>query len=1605
MSAIPALLLKNLRIKRRRFFPELWTSTLVPFLVTFLVAQFVVQGGFSATHKSQDDVYDPTNLGLYFPAGLPYGKLVVADLSLRKVSLDAFIGNLRFPTGVKAADAVVKLSSKKEIVDYCAASKNACVGAVVFTDSPSVGDSSSTSQWKYTLMVDTDEVAKKRDRDEGAPTTDRVLPYLQKAVDRAIMLTYPSITSAEINDQKSSIRTFSSQTVKIAQLQSLIRTWGSAMYLTLFGGIIYNYLQGTALEKESRLKESMLMMGLTNIEYTASWFLTSFIQCFAAWVGFAAVFRAIALTDVPYTQLVGFSLLTGFSALCFAHVLSAFLSNARTGPGIGLVIVLVIVVAFTVILNKISFGVLGLSVLAFFLAPAAWWVGLTGMAQSMLPSNLVEDKVAGISFTSACILTAAQCVFYICLGWYLSEVVPQPWGSPRSPFFLFQLSYWRPKSSTLRNGYVSMENQDLISEPLPRGASEDIGISFRNLTKTFKHPITGAVQTAVGNFTMDIQKGSVLGLLGRNGAGKTTIISMLTGLLPCTSGDAIVEGASILTGGARKRGVLGVCPQLDTIFPTLTVFETLQLFARIKRVPLRELSNQINSILESTGLTEKRNELAANLSGGQKRRMLVAVAFIGDSRIVILDEMSSGVDPVSRRALWEVVNKNKAGRTIILTTHFLDEAEALSDRIAIIADGKLKCVGSSMFLKNKFGAGYNLNIMLKNTIVNQQILDKITSTVQKHAPDAEVVSSAGSEIQFHLSEEHASQFSSLIKQLEMLPQIETFGLSVTTLDEVFMRANLHDDLSSLGSPGAVTAAPKSVENIQLRAGSSIGRPSFFSQTAIMVQKTAKAAMRDRFVFGCRILLPILAAVLSAYIMREDNSFETCSFVKADESPQLVSLFSRGLYVYPQSLVDPVSSLLDGKAKVTGLADIGAREAFINTFKSGIIPPLLSAESPLSTTVILSSVAGDDQLAVALQSVATNLFLQTKLQRGPGLLVNASIEYLPGPPTIDWNFQPLDQVYMLLAMLMFCLPGLLGSKSLIAERVSGAKYQQYVSGLRIPSYWFGQAIFDGLLVLVVCLVCTSVFFIAKTPNMTGNFVWLFASFTAYGWASLSMGYIRSFSAVTVSSSLTSILAFYFAVGFYMYFTFLVQAVILPNELPSGSSIVTIVGIVMTVLCPPVGLFWSHFIYTNALNFRCSSIAEVTQLLSISQGIWKPITAMFGQSVLFFVITLLLDVFDKNPGGNVRQTLKRRGCFRFRSKKNAPKEFTAIAREYHDEDVIKEARTLKVPVVGDGALVLQHVNKKYGTNEAVKKLSLTVEKGTCFALLGSNGCGKSSTFDMICGKKKPTAGSAFVNGYNVLTHIHSVHQHMGYCPQFDALQENLSVKETITLYGQIKGIPRSQLPSIVENLMACLDLTPHQDKYIMHLSGGNKRKTSAAVALIGTPPVILLDEPSTGMDALSKRRMWDVITSLRENHAVVLTTHSMEEAESVSNRMAIMSHGQLRCIGTMHHLRKKFASDYEIDLVLVDSRTDVRNLGLAVKEVAVSPIDLCKVRLKVENIVHARGSNLAELFDQCEALKRGGWIVEYRISPASLEQIFMDVIKEAELSREMSSFIPS
>ncbi|CAN7944115.1 unnamed protein product, partial [Ixodes pacificus] len=316
-----------------------------------------------------------------------------------------------------------------------------------------------------------------------------------------------------------------------------------------------------------------------------------------------------------------------------------------------------------------------------------------------------------------------------------------------------------------------------------------------NCTNSFQIYKDGK-KLAVNRLSLNLYEGQITSFLGHNGAGKTTTMSILTGLFPPTSGYALIYGRDIRTEMDVIRQNMGMCPQHNVLFDELTVEEHLWFYARLKQTPDSNIKDETDKIIQDLSLPLKRHSKVDCLSGGMKRKLSVAIAFVGGSHVVILDEPTAGVDPYSRRAIWDLILKYKKERTILLSTHHMDEADVLGDRIAVISHGQLRCCGTSLFLKNNLGKGYHLTLVKQPPQHHSGDCGSceraVTSFIRRHVETASLVSETQHELHYILPllELRKGSFEKLFSALEAslgFLGISSYGIKNTTLEEVFLK--------------------------------------------------------------------------------------------------------------------------------------------------------------------------------------------------------------------------------------------------------------------------------------------------------------------------------------------------------------------------------------------------------------------------------------------------------------------------------------------------------------------------------------------------------------------------------------------------------------------------------------------------------------------------------------------------------------------------------------------------------------------------------------------------------------------------------------------------
>jgi ATP-binding cassette, subfamily A (ABC1), member 3 len=592
-------------------------------------------------------------------------------------------------------------------------------------------------------------------------------------------------------------------------------------------------------EKQLRQKELMKMMSVLESDIGWSWFI-SFASFNIVAAMCAALVSAVLYENSTTFLLSMFWILSFIATTVYCMTMATLTSKSSRAVLIGL-LVFFSGVFLTIAVDYEDGSPSVLAILC--LHPAttfAYGIKILGHLED-LKIGLVHhtlhysDGRSNLSMMKILQYLCIDIVFWGFLSWYLNRVIAPDFGQALPFWFPLDINYWLPNWRHRKRNNKDESNKihnDLHSPPMMRNnyrvptepvsdalkAQARLGksIEIRDLRKVYGETI------AVDGLNLSMYCGQITALLGHNGAGKTTTINMLTGATAPTSGHAIVAGNNIRTNMSNIRQDMGICLQHDCLFPQLTVREHVQFFARLKglytKVSIEEAEKQVDQALIDVALSEKRNTLSKNLSGGMKRKLSVAIAFCGGSKVVLLDEPTSGMDPFSRRFTWNLIRHYKKDRIIILTTHFMDEADILGDRIAIMAEGQLRCVGSSLFLKKTFGVGYQLTIdrgqdrARRNIDTSDQSLSiesprvsnakngqsikvnidqeiELTRIIKDAVRDAVLLSNVGSELSYQLPLNAASSFAPMFTELDEKVDdgsISCYGVSITTLNEVFL---------------------------------------------------------------------------------------------------------------------------------------------------------------------------------------------------------------------------------------------------------------------------------------------------------------------------------------------------------------------------------------------------------------------------------------------------------------------------------------------------------------------------------------------------------------------------------------------------------------------------------------------------------------------------------------------------------------------------------------------------------------------------------------------------------------------------------------------------
>ncbi|KAE8742746.1 ABC-transporter, subfamily A member 02 [Frankliniella occidentalis] len=1433
-------------------------------------------------------------------------------------------------------------------------------------------------------------------------------------------------------------------------------------------------------EKEQRIKETLGVMGLSNGVHWAGWFIDTFLvmltslTCLSLILVYGKVIERASLS-VVWVFLLSFSVAT----ISFSFLISVFFSRANVAAAAAGIIYFATHMPYPLIqrfsdmipyggfvgvslFSNIAFG-LGANVFASYeqTGEGVHWHNIN------LPANADELVTIGLCIT----MLWVDALVYAVLTWYIEAVFPGQYGIPKPYYFFLQRSYWfgslaqESMNGHLPNGGIVANNM----EPEPVGGV--VGVAIDKLSKVF------GGKTAVNGLSLNFYQDQITCFLGHNGAGKTTTISMLTGMYPPSSGTARIYGRDIRHDMDSIRSSMGVCPQHNVLFDSLTVEEHLLFFGRIKGVEPEVLRREIDGMLHDMGLEGKRHSLSRDLSGGMKRKLSVGMAFVGGSTTVFLDEPTAGVDPFSRRAIWELLIKYRKGRTVILTTHFMDEADLLGDRIAIISGGRLECCGSSVFLKARFGSGYYLTVEWlpqqkeeqDHSIRASRLRQLVTGTVAS----AQAVEEMASESVFVLPDRHdVPAITALLEKMDENTEalgIESYGISDTSLEEIFLKvieqkepvANGNEAVASNDATGPPLPLRDQDDPASAPAEYVGGLALLRQQYLALSRKRFNYVRRDPKGLFTQLVLPAVFVALSLtftsfynipttmpelvlepklygepvvgfWQVRDEASDLTQSAlhlqsmrrdgVGSELVPSRRRLASPELPVRVQRRMELAKSIasadntcansppqidgvpqsrmiLPGKELYYNGTGVELEQWIVDTYPDckrnrygGVTYGASYPWSRESNLPIAGFNNKPDNLRIwydnkghaaspSYLNAMNNVVLRSLL---PEDKKNASRQYgiltsnhpLPLTPE-QYKDKTMNEAFIVLfhaVSVIFAMSFVPASFVifLIEDRVAQSKHLQLVSGLRPFVYWLQSYTWD-LVSFAVSETMVVLIFIAFQSEMYTSGTNLFALIVLiffYGMACIPLLYLLSWFFHVPSLAFVVLSCGNLFIGMITTLTVLVLGMFEELELQHIRDVLEVVFLVFPQYCLGQGLMNMATNYMNGQILAKQDIIWDKSVLS-----WA-VTGKFLFTLLVIGVVLVVAVFLAEQsthwfhrGGSdaAASSVPREG--------DVQREFIRVDSGQADGDV----------------LVLKRLTKSYGQGlpPAVDGVSFGVTAGECFGLLGLNGAGKTSIFKMLTGDTSISGGDALVAGTSVRADMDGVRKLVGYCPQFDALIPLLTVREHLDLYCSLRGMRPERRQRAVDRALRRLNLGFYQDKQAKSLSGGNKRKLSTAIALVGDPALLYMDEPTTSMDPAARRFLWDCVRGVvASGRSVVLTSHSMEECQALCGKLTIMVNGQLTCFGSPQHLKSKYGSGYSV-VVRCQPKRVVEVRELVQRRLAGSTVVEEHLNQIKFHVPPAAESNLrlVTIFRTMDQARTESGVLDYSVSQTTLEDVFM------------------
>ena len=1163
----------------------------------------------------------------------------------------------------------------------------------------------------------------------------------------------------------------------------------------------------------------------------------------------------------------------------------------------------------------------------------------------------IRLSINSISYFDTLIMFIVEIFFYLFLSFFI-----RAYKNSGLPFIAFIKSIftkvnreidYNSSSDNIKEINNSLErNHEELNEINNSLKAQNLYLNIKNVTRRYGELV------AVNNFNGEIFKNEIFCLLGHNGAGKTTLIKMISGTEDPDNGDIFLNNISVITNKKYLYQNIGLCQQEDIFFDYLTVAEHLKYMVEIKGI--KKDIVHINNLINKIDLKGKKDAICKSLSGGEKRKLCIALALIGDSQLVLLDEPTSGMDVMAKRELWDFLKEFKNDKIIILTTHSLDEAEYLGDRIGIMSNGDFICSGTSSYLKTKYPCGFNLNLLVNPSIFNDNYKHQLYNQLIKYEPNLEIkISSKGLfSINIQSNNKNIKEIFDVIETNKVEYGIEDYTVSSTTLEDVFLKLN-----------HKFTINDENNELIEIQERNSFIIPnssSFLSQLISHTKRQLFSLWRNKGYSFLELMIGLFTLyvyviiyysvlgresqnVLSLTDLLKNNDIFICENNKD---------FFKSSYVYQDLSSINFETIENKNTKAEFIEEI-YQNALGNIGKSGICVMNLNPENnyEIINTEIPMSIPG---YIMANTMLTVSAFLKKEYNIDAAIF-DEIINIRANEMGISSSQISIMFTLCFGSAISLCiyLSTIIAEK--IRERAKNIKHILYLSGTNMWSYWCGFYIVD--------IVKMQVF-----SSLAAMSIYLISNYASYIWIDLIIVSFPSLFFICCLSFLfekeeSGQKAMSFLIFIIIIIIAIVVLIIMALDLDIDFSFIlndynyTILDItpITSFMLSSVRLTLSYIFFKSTGDIPIDEFD-----LGFFGILYRPknyiLTSLIVNSINCIFYFLLLILFESGllklffnyikvkfliSESNITFSNEQMSE-EFLSNNNIENSNTPLLRSSEENNNLINNNNINNTTYN--ACIQNEINKINNDNEnklttkiiglkktywlcckknvrAINNLYLGLENNEKFGLLGFNGSGKTTTFKSITKEILFDNGEIILFGNNNKTQFENIRQSIGYCPQENPLFDYMKVKEIIKFYLELKGLNES-----VQSICEIFGLDKYLETYCVNLSGGNKRKLSFAIALMCRPKILLLDEPSTGVDPESRRIMWKNIMELSRKNKhlnMILSTHSMEEAEVLCDTVSWLKSGNFLSIGNPEKLKITLSAGYKLHIKFIQLSQNITN----------------------------------------------------------------------------------